>query len=468
MPYLPGFIYFAAGRRVYVGQSAKKYYHLKPHRVVRSVKRGLDRVFSVGRNAYTGADLARLIMLRLLRECREQTGEIVRECVLTVPSTFGHRERETLREALLKTSRSIKKVHLLDEPLAAFISHANDSDSFKGMASDRSYRENVMLVDMGGGTTDLALLRLEGTGKALKVNPLAVWSHLQLGGDDFDRLIAMDIALKRVEEGLIPYERLTESERKFLWGNFLVAAEDLKLRLGSARGEVRVEAGGLQGEKPLGYCMDEALQRRITKPLTDALIECIRYVLARGNVAREDLGRIILTGGMSRARIIQRAVQDFFQRETEMSGEPQSAVARGACYYHASVLNPDREDIDTLKPVLTKALFLRMSKRRMVKVLPSCLGLPAGRQLSHQFVSPVASCNALRIPFYQGNDDGSEIRPLVTLTLAGGKRLPPGLPVIIDVKVDENKMISVSARAGRDGDRGEAEGLHNSARVWGL
>jgi molecular chaperone DnaK len=66
LPYLPGYVYFAAGRKVVVGAQARRFYHLKPHRVVRSVKRGLDATFRVGRGVLTGADLAAIVLRRLL------------------------------------------------------------------------------------------------------------------------------------------------------------------------------------------------------------------------------------------------------------------------------------------------------------------------------------------------------------------------------------------------------------------
>ena len=463
LPYLPGYIYFAGGRRVYVGQFAKNYFHLKPHRVIRSVKRELDSMFRVGKNTYSGGSLARMIMRRLLAACREQSGRIVRECCLTVPSTFGSRERDTLRGALLKASRSLEKVLLLDEPLAAFIAHMSHADSPAGGPGAM----NVMLIDMGGGTTDLAVLRVEGAGRSMQVTPLSVWSHVHFGGDDFDRFTAMDIALRRIEEGLISYDGLTESERKFLWGSYFTAAEKIKHNLADDGKDTQVSATSLPGEKPLDYSVNEAGYRQVTRPLLETLRESIRYVLERGGTNARACDRIVLTGGMSRFRIIQDEVAEFFGRDPELSPHPLRAVAEGACLRHASVLNPDRAGIETVKPVLTKALFLRLAGRRMVKVLPSCLRLPVKVRIEKKFATPLARSDALRIPFYQGNDDGSETHHLVTLTLRGKRILPPALSVAIDVEVDENKMIALNA-----GPLNAGPGLElrpgSSANVWGL
>jgi molecular chaperone DnaK len=464
LPWLPGFIYFPSGRKVIVGQAARRYYHLKPHRTVRSVKRDLDRVFTVGGRTYSGADLVLFITRHLLRECRETAGAVVREAVLTVPATFGHRERKTLREALLETSRSIRKVYLLDEPLAAFMAHANDTGVLTGPTGGAA-REHVLIADMGGGTTDLAVLRLENAGGRTHVSPLAVWSHLSLGGDDFDRFVAQDIAVARAEAGLMALERLTDSERKFLRAKFVTIAEDIKMRLGSPPRQLEVTVDGLPGEASFAVAMNGERYGRLTRPLTDAFIESIRYVLERGNLLPGDIGRVILTGGMSRAAVVRGAAEDFFGRKAELSPDPESAVARGACYYHASLLRPDRGDIETLRPVMTRALFLRMQGGRMLRVLPSCQPVPARTTLSH-LVSPVIRCQALRLPFYQGNDDGSELASIVTLTLGADRAMRPGSPVTVEVDVDENKMIAITARTGPADAAGPP--LRSSATVWGL
>jgi len=462
--HLPGFIYFARENRVHIGEAARRYYHLKPHRVFRSVKRGLDRVYRVGKRSYTGADLARVLLRHMVRECGEKTGEPVRECVLTVPATFGHREREVLRKALLGASRSLKRVFLLDEPLAAFLAHVNDSGSYEGRGADPSFSEHAVLADMGGGTTDLAVLRIQGTGTALRVSPLAVWSHLELGGDDFDRFLAAHMAAAREAAGLMPMEGLTESEKKYLWGRFMTAAEEMKLALGQDPQEVSREIQGLQGEQAFRYRIDGGRYAAVTQPLLDALAESFRYVLQRAGLAGGGIDRVILTGGMSRAGVIGGAVRDFFGRDPELSRDPQSAVARGAWYHHASMLLPERTDVETLRPVLTKALFLRMQGGRMLRVMPSCLPVPARTRIENQLVTPIARSQALRLPFYQGDDEGGGVRPLVTLTLGGRRHMAPGLPVTVDIEVDENKMIVLSARAG-DGQR---EGTRSSARIWGL
>ena len=74
LPWLPGFIYFPSGRKVVVGQAARRYYHLKPHRTVRSVKRDLDRVFTVGGRTYSGADLVLFVEVKTRSSLRRGSG----------------------------------------------------------------------------------------------------------------------------------------------------------------------------------------------------------------------------------------------------------------------------------------------------------------------------------------------------------------------------------------------------------
>jgi molecular chaperone DnaK (HSP70) len=108
------------------------------------------------------------------------------ELVLTVPASFDEVGRELSLEAARRAGLSPK---LLEEPAAAFydwMSRAG-TDGVRRLIHETSDDARVLVVDIGGGTTDLSLIRVAGPEQITRV---AVGPHLLLGGDNMDLAIA--------------------------------------------------------------------------------------------------------------------------------------------------------------------------------------------------------------------------------------------------------------------------------------
>lgn len=114
--------------------------------------------------------------------------------ILTVPASFDEVARELTVEAAGRAG--LKKVILLEEPLAAFYAwlaaHEDDWDA-------RMRPQNLVLVcDVGGGTTDFTVIAVREGRAGLRFDRLAVGDHLMLGGDNMDLTLA-----RRLEMALV-------------------------------------------------------------------------------------------------------------------------------------------------------------------------------------------------------------------------------------------------------------------------
>ncbi|MCC6215579.1 MAG: Hsp70 family protein [Polyangiaceae bacterium] len=116
-----------------------------------------------------------------------------RPVVLTVPASFDAVARELTLEAAalagLGTGRAA--LRLVEEPVAAFHAWAAAAGGagVRGLLGDRE-RIALLVVDVGGGTTDLTLLSIEREGRQARVERVAVGRHLLLGGDNMDLALA--------------------------------------------------------------------------------------------------------------------------------------------------------------------------------------------------------------------------------------------------------------------------------------
>ncbi|MBD7960200.1 Hsp70 family protein [Comamonas avium] len=109
--------------------------------------------------------------------------------VLTVPASFDEGARALTLEAA--SLAGLQQVHLLEEPKAAF----HDWLLLQGeqLASQLADSRLVLVVDVGGGTTDLTLIRVEAAaseGELPVLTRTAVGEHLMLGGDNMDLALA--------------------------------------------------------------------------------------------------------------------------------------------------------------------------------------------------------------------------------------------------------------------------------------
>ena len=114
------------------------------------------------------------------------------EVVLTVPASFDEEARQ-LTVAAAKEA-GIEKLTLLEEPAAAFYSWiANDLTRSQKALFDG---QHVLICDVGGGTSDFTLIRVNRNGDRVEFTRTAVGKHLLLGGDNLDLTLAWLVEAK--------------------------------------------------------------------------------------------------------------------------------------------------------------------------------------------------------------------------------------------------------------------------------
>lgn len=154
------------------------------------------------------------------RENRMENQEIV----LTVPASFD----EVARELTLEAARDagLERIILLEEPQAAFYSWLLSYET-----SWRKYLKNVetiLIFDVGGGTTDFTLIRVERSAEELSLKRVAVGDHLLLGGDNIDLAIA-----RYVESRFMTGEEKLDSQRWALLCHECRSVKELALQQSS-------------------------------------------------------------------------------------------------------------------------------------------------------------------------------------------------------------------------------------------
>ena len=119
------------------------------------------------------------------------------DITVTIPASFDPAARELTAEAA--RAAGFEQLTLLEEPQAALYSW------IQGSAGD--WRKQVqpgdviLVVDVGGGTTDLSLMAVLENAGELSLQRVAVGEHILLGGDNMDLALAYGVARKLAAEG---------------------------------------------------------------------------------------------------------------------------------------------------------------------------------------------------------------------------------------------------------------------------
>ncbi len=446
MDRLPGYLYFPTRGRVIVGEMARRQYPLKPHKVVRSVKRDMQGSWTVGQSTYGAADLVRFTLRELAFAARELAEGPLRSMVLTVPSTFGQSQRRTLIDAARQADRWIDEVTLLDEPLAAFLAYLHEARDGRCAPPPPSAR--VMVFDMGGGTTDISVLEVLGDGRrSFSARVLGVSSDTRLGGDDFDRALAGHLASMWMDGTAIDSGLLTDSERRFAGGKLLVAAEEAKIELCGSSRSVRVAVDGLPATPRLDVTLEHGTHLAVVDSLLMRVRETVRQGLDVSGLAAGDVDVTVLAGGMARCDAVVAQVTAMLGRPPVVLSDPVTAVVRGACLHHQSILGEAPPVlVEPLRPVLTQALGLKLARGGFMTLLAAGTELPATRTVTGCLLTPHTGSSVLRLPLYgSAEGEGAPRRILATLTLCSKEELPGGQPVGLTVEADMNKLITVRA-----------------------
>src|SRR2546429_700669 len=210
--------------------------------------------------------------------------------VVCVPSGVTGVEKRAVEEATL--SAGARQAYLIEEPMAAAI----------GAGLPVAEPTGNMIVDIGGGTTEVAVISLGG---------IVVSQSLRVGGDEMDEAIINHI----------------KRDYKLLIGQ--QTAEEIKLEIGSAwdqKEELQAEVRGrdmLTGLPKTVILTSEEIRRALDEPVTQ-IIEAIKSTLDKTppELAADIMDRgIVLAGGGS----LLTGLDERLRHETQMPGHPAAA-----------------------------------------------------------------------------------------------------------------------------------------------
>ncbi|WP_018680661.1 Hsp70 family protein [Actinokineospora enzanensis] len=303
-PTTPSVVAFTSATEAVVGRAAADALPHDPDNVVALVKRQMGTEFGMRFHgvAHTPESVSAIILRALVADAHAHLGTSgpVR-AVITVPAYFGIREREATYQAARLAG--IEVLELLSEPVAAALHYG------RGGA--------VLVYDLGGGTFDTTVLRIDPAGACV----IATDGDPRLGGADWDERLTDHLV-----ESFVRVAGEPEHEDEFV-ARTAAAAEDVK-RAMSTRLHHRTTLR--DGTTAVTVDLDRDTLRTLGADLVERTLEitrrCLRAATERGV---PHLDEIILVGGATRMPAIAEAVSAAFGRTPRLV-DPDLAVVLGA------------------------------------------------------------------------------------------------------------------------------------------
>ncbi|MHC5064081.1 MAG: Fe-S protein assembly chaperone HscA [Planctomycetota bacterium] len=447
---IPSVVSFEADGSVLVGREARARALEQPERTVYSVKRllgrsgeelskeseglayrveanerGLARV-SIGESRYSPEEISAIILSEVKRIASAALGREVREVVVTVPAYFDDGQRQATKDAA--ELAGLHCLRIVNEPTAASLAYGIDG----------SKDGKVLVYDLGGGTFDVSILRIQDG--VFRV--LATAGNTQLGGDDFDLLLA-----ERMLASVEIADSALEGSNPFVRQAIRKSAEQLKIQLSeSEEANILIDLGQ---EEPFEFKISRSEFEALIEPLIEETMACCRRALADAELNIEDMDELVLVGGSTRLPLVRRSLAEMAGREPHSEVDPDTAVALGAAI-QAGILAGGSSDL-LLLDVIPLSLGLETMGGVVSKLIMRNATIPAS--VTEEFSTQVDNQTAVDINIYQGEREKVEdCRKLAAFKLRGIPPLPAGLPrVEVTFLVDENGVLRVLAKELRTG-----------------
>jgi molecular chaperone DnaK (HSP70) len=311
----PSVVYFESRQDVVVGLAAKSAALLEPDLVAQLVKRdmGASVQYTFHGERHTPETVSALILRELARAAQEQTGEAVRDVVITVPAYFGVAEREATRRA--GELAGLNVLDVLAEPAAAAL-------HYQAVTGPATGERHILVYDLGGGTFDTTVIRLDGD----DITVVCTDGDDKLGGADWDEVIADYLIGRFAEE----YPQFRPSEDRLFMQDVLISAEQLKKELSLTRSRRHsIRFGGAVTRVELSRDTMEELTADLLERTVTVTERTIATARGKGVDHFDD---ILLVGGMTRLPAVTRMLKDRLGLDARHH-EPDLAVAKGAALF---------------------------------------------------------------------------------------------------------------------------------------
>jgi len=329
-------------------------------------------------------ELSAQILLTIKANAERFLNQTIEDCVITVPAYFDNNQRVATKKAAQIAGLNVKR--LISEPTAAAFAYGISKKNSKSIS---------LVLDLGGGTFDISLVRSEGE----DLESFSVVAHSgerDLGGDDFTNALVENItkSLKRVH----PKVNISPTVKIDIRNKAIEAKHSI-----SFQDETEIVFPMLpSGDNQIvsfSYVLTKKNFEKIVKKETDLLNSCIKNFLELDKVKAHKIQQIVLVGGASRMPLFINLVEKITCLKPFIDTNPDEIIAQGAAYCAKYTLSGVKEK--TIIDVTPLSLGIQTLGDIHSEVIPPNTILPTRK--SREFTTIEDLQKNVSIKAFQGN-----------------------------------------------------------------
>lgn len=401
---------------------------------------------------------------------------------VSIPASFEANQRKELIDSLAQNGIALSKQSLIDEPNAAFLSYVEQSFDENTHLKVPDHRNiNILVFDFGAGTCDVSILEVGTSLKGLFSKNLSISKYYEIGGDDIDKYIALEVLLPQLaqQNGYNVSDFRKGEIKKDILPRLLKSAEQLKIMICEKVGlklnnNTLLSLALAKSSEVLGYDIEVTIPRLSTlvlknpalsyeqfsgimkvfgevkaKTSTDvhayikkfeSVFSPINSALKKASLDKEEIDYVLFIGGSSKNPYIRTSISNFFsESEIIVPRDLQTHVSKGASL-HSLVFNGFNKNI--IQPITSEPILI-LTRQGTVTLMAAGTEVPSEIQRIEDLEIAEANQSIIELPVFLGNI--SKMLFNFKLYLPENTTYKKGTAVKVAAEINADKVLNLRA-----------------------